>query len=302
MTSQSLLKIAARLTLGAAISFTRTSAVAQDEGTRTPPSQPSPEQVELIAAHNQERAVAKLAPLVANPKLMTAALIQARDMAEHDTMSHEGSDGSKPHERIERQGYHGRRTGENVAGGQGTVPQVMRAWMSSPHHRENILGEFSEIGVARVNSKDGTPYWCVNFGLSWPRIDRDEAASRLVAALNRARAQAERPALKPNAKLGEAAQKMAEDLAAAGDLDAGRIGGEPTPDKRVQQTGYHFLRLGESAAIGQAAAEDVVKTWFDSPASRENFLGKFSEVGVGYAQSEKGIPFWCVFLAEPAPR
>jgi uncharacterized protein YkwD len=44
----------------------------------------------------------------------------------------------------------------------------------------------------------------------------------------------------------------------------------------------------------------VAEDWLDSPTHRENMLGKFSEIGVGYATSEKQIPFWVVFVAQPA--
>src|SRR3954463_15008383 len=70
---------------------------------------------ELVAAHNRERAEAKLPPLALEPKLEAAAQAHARDMAEHEMMSHEGSDGSTPAERVKKAGYHYQKTGENVA-------------------------------------------------------------------------------------------------------------------------------------------------------------------------------------------
>src|SRR5258707_1370876 len=98
----------------------------------------TPELADLVAAHNRERAAQKLEPLAANAKLSAAALSHARDMAEHEKMDHEGSDGSKFNERIERQGYNGRRMAENIAWGHKNVELVMREWMGSEHHRENI--------------------------------------------------------------------------------------------------------------------------------------------------------------------
>jgi uncharacterized protein YkwD len=179
---------------------------AQEGSTKAPDVQLTPEIEELVAAHNKERAAAKLGPLTPNAKLMAAARVHARDMAEHEFMSHEGSDGSKFNERIERQGYFGLKLGENVAMGQRTVPGVMREWMKSPHHRENILGDFSEIGAARADSEEGVPYWCVDFGLPRPKLDRDEAITGVVEAVNRARAMADKPPLKVNPKLAKAAQ------------------------------------------------------------------------------------------------
>jgi len=271
---------------------------AQDPGTPGTPEALPPEMVKLVEEHNREREKAKLGPLVANQLLTAAARQHAADMAEHDMMSHEGSDGSKFNERIERQGYHGRRMAENVARAQRSVDAVMRAWMNSPHHRENILGPYDEIGVAVARSEDGVPFWCTTFGLSRPKLDRDESTASLVEALNGARKEADKPPLKVSRRLNEAAQEVAQELAARGDLGEGK-GGTP-PDERVRRTGYRFRSLGEAAALGQLSGDEVVKTWLKSDSHRENFLGQFSEIGVGLATSDKGIPFWSVFLAQPA--
>jgi uncharacterized protein YkwD len=256
---------------------------------------PDPEMAALIAAHNRERKIADLPPLVANAKLEAAARIHARDMAEHDTMSHDGSDGSKFQDRTERQGYHGRKVGENVAEGQRTVEKVIKAWMNSPHHRDNILGDFSEIGAARSVSKDGVPYWCVDFGLPRPVLDPGVASAGVVDAVNQAREKADLPPMKANPQLTRAAQDVAKELAAIGDLGKAK----PTYAERVRQAGYRYRLLGEAAASGQPTPDEAVQSWLDSPRHQENFLGKFTSIGVGYATSDKEVPFWVVFLAQP---
>ncbi len=70
-------------------------------------------------------------------------------MAEHKQLTHEGSDGSNPGTRIKRTGYVFKGYGENVAQGQETVADAMRAWIESPPHRKNILGDFTEMGARR---------------------------------------------------------------------------------------------------------------------------------------------------------
>jgi uncharacterized protein YkwD len=257
-----------------------------------------PELAELVAAHNRERAAEKLEPLTPSAKLTAAALGHARDMAEHDKMTHDGSDGSKFNERIEREGYQGRRLGENVAEGQRSVEEVMRVWMASPHHREIILRPFTEIGVAYATSDNGKRYWCTTFGLPRTRLDRDEAAAGVVAAINRARAAADKPPLHVSPKLTKAAQTVAEALAAQGDLEKA----ETTHTKEATQVGYRFRLLGEAAASGQSTPDEAVDGWLTQPGHRNNFLGRFSDIGAGYAVSEKGLTFWMVFLAQPLPK
>jgi uncharacterized protein YkwD len=119
----------------------------------------------VIEAHNRIRAEHKLPSLAVSPKLRSAAMAHARDMAERHKMSHKGSDGSNPFDRIGRVGYDYRRAGENVAAGYFSTERLMKGWMDSPPHKKNILGSFSQIGVACATGDDGKRYWCVTFGL-----------------------------------------------------------------------------------------------------------------------------------------
>ncbi|MFE2927446.1 CAP domain-containing protein [Streptomyces goshikiensis] len=128
----------------------------------TPTAAPSGPAAEVVALVNQERAKAGCSALTVNPKLTAAALNHSQDMASHNNMSHTGSDGSDPGERITRAGYGWMSYGENVAYGYSSPEQVMEGWMNSPGHRENILNcSFKEIGVglAQPNS-----YWTQDFG------------------------------------------------------------------------------------------------------------------------------------------
>ncbi len=102
--------------------------------------------------------------LALNPELSIAAEGHADDMARRGRMAHRGGDGSSPFDRIKRVGYSFQGAGENVAYGFDRVDLVMSAWMKSPGHRRNILGDYSEIGVGRAIAQAGASYWCVTFG------------------------------------------------------------------------------------------------------------------------------------------
>jgi uncharacterized protein YkwD len=119
----------------------------------------------VLSAHNRIRAEAKLPPLTVSSKLQSAAERHAKDMAAMGKMTHKGSDGSSSIHRIVAKGYKYRRAGENIAAGSFTVDGLMKGWMESPHHKRNILGSFSQIGVACATGEDGKRYWCVTFGL-----------------------------------------------------------------------------------------------------------------------------------------
>jgi hypothetical protein len=120
---------------------------------------------EVVKAHNRIRAEAKRPALAVSSKLRAAAERHAKDMAAHKVMAHKGSDGTSPIDRINSAGYHYRRAGENIAAGRFAIDRLMKGWMNSPPHKRNILGSFSQIGVAYATAEDGKRYWCVTFGL-----------------------------------------------------------------------------------------------------------------------------------------
>ncbi|MFE9690437.1 CAP domain-containing protein [Micromonospora sp. NPDC005806] len=123
----------------------------------------SAELQQVVNLVNQERAKAGCKALTIDNKLMLAAQRHSQDQADHQTMSHDGSDGSDVGDRLDRVGYAWRAYGENVAWNQKTPAAVMDAWMNSPGHRANILNcSFTEIGVGVARSNG--PYWTQDFG------------------------------------------------------------------------------------------------------------------------------------------
>ncbi|BBC29896.1 SCP-like extracellular [Streptomyces graminofaciens] len=111
---------------------------------------------------NAERDKVGCSPVTLNAVLTKAAQAHSTDMAAHQNMSHTGSDGSSPGDRITRAGYDWSTYGENVAYGYATPEQVMAGWMTSPGHKANILNcAFKEIGVGLAQSGS---YWTQDFG------------------------------------------------------------------------------------------------------------------------------------------
>jgi len=106
-------------------------------------------------------------PVTLSDKLNAAAAVQAKDLAAHGPLSHTGSDGSSPADRVGRFGYAWKTVGENVAGGQETPEEVVAGWLTSPEHCMNIMNpDFTEMGIAYVvnpKQKMGI-YWAQVFG------------------------------------------------------------------------------------------------------------------------------------------
>ncbi len=127
-----------------------------------PPIDPNTAKARLIALHNQYRTAHGLSALVANSSLMAAAQAHSDDMATHKTLSHTGSDGSTPFQRMTRSGYAWSTAAENVDFGQTTADAVFNDWVSDPLHLADITGPYRNIGVGR----NGT-WWTVD--LASPR-------------------------------------------------------------------------------------------------------------------------------------
>jgi uncharacterized protein YkwD len=124
----------------------------------------SADENEVVEITNRERAAAGCGAVTVNAKLASAAGAHSKDQADHNTMSHTGSDGSSPWDRSERAGY-SNAIGENVAAGYRTPAAVMDGWMNSDGHRANIENcDAKAIGVGLAYASDGTPYWTQMFG------------------------------------------------------------------------------------------------------------------------------------------
>ncbi|MEZ5320511.1 MAG: CAP domain-containing protein [Microthrixaceae bacterium] len=118
---------------------------------------------------NRERAANGLGPVTQCRRLSLAAQAHSDDQAAHTTMSHTGSDGSSPADRVTAAGYVWTTIGENVAYGYDDEDEVMTAWMNSPGHRANILdADFTNLGLGRTLASNGRLYWTQEFGHGGP--------------------------------------------------------------------------------------------------------------------------------------
>ena len=103
---------------------------------------------DVINGYRREKG---LKPLKLNPELTEAAKGHSRDLAKWDRISHYGSDGSNPWDRVKRAGYKARLAAENVGTGQIDFNEVMKGWKDSPGHNKNLLlGDGEHMGIALV--------------------------------------------------------------------------------------------------------------------------------------------------------
>jgi uncharacterized protein YkwD len=119
------------------------------------------------------RAQAGLATLAPVTELERSATDKGGDILRCDSFSHSAC-GREFTYWMRQTGYISSqcwRVGENLAWGTGsfgTVRSIFRAWLNSPAHRENILGEFSQVGISlrtgALGDQPGTHVWAQHFG------------------------------------------------------------------------------------------------------------------------------------------
>jgi len=116
---------------------------------------------EVLRLVNEERAKVGAEPLTFSRDLIASAYVRATELPLK--FSHTRPNGSKCFTAMAQRGHI---LGENLAGGQTSPKQVVKAWMDSKSHRDNILSKkFTEIGVVyyyQAKSKY-KHYWVQHF-------------------------------------------------------------------------------------------------------------------------------------------
>jgi uncharacterized protein YkwD len=113
---------------------------------------------------NAERARRGLPALAEEGRLELAAQRHSEDMVRRRFFEHDNPDGASPQARMFAAGYASNNafTGENIAwatGGRASPREIVKLWMHSPPHREDILRTaFVEIGIGVAPGAPATPH------------------------------------------------------------------------------------------------------------------------------------------------
>ncbi|MGR3593104.1 MAG: CAP domain-containing protein [Limimaricola soesokkakensis] len=110
---------------------------------------------------NARREARGLQPVSLASQLNRAAQRHSCDMGRANTLSHTGTDGSGVMERAQRTGYQPCLIAENVAAGHQSARDVVRGWMQSPPHRQNLLRpDIRHLGIGFASPQNGgSPHW-----------------------------------------------------------------------------------------------------------------------------------------------
>jgi hypothetical protein len=121
------------------------------ERLNSPSDGPTVAEQYLLAAANQERAARGLAPLHRDPLLARAAAQHAREMAAHETISHQFPGEPELATRGANAGVAFSVIEENIGEAPSAVT-IHDLWMHSEHHRANLLEPaVDSVGISVVN-------------------------------------------------------------------------------------------------------------------------------------------------------
>jgi len=110
----------------------------------------------LLELHNKERAKRGLDLLELDDGLCNYAQNHAESMSKRNSLYHSSMSS------LTKASGAGS-VAENIAWGQSSEEEVLKSWMGSWGHKNNILGPYSKMGFGISKDKDGRKYWCVVF-------------------------------------------------------------------------------------------------------------------------------------------
>lgn len=107
------------------------------------------DQKKLIELTNIERQKLGLSPVSENSALDQAAAAKAQNMFAENYWAHFAPSGKSPWDFMLGAGYKFSYAGENLAKNFTNSDDVVKAWMASPSHRDNLLNpKYKDIGIA----------------------------------------------------------------------------------------------------------------------------------------------------------
>lgn|SRR6187431_2033166 len=165
-----------------------------------------------------------------------------------------------------------------------------------------MLGQLKRVGLTTVICIVGTCSTFSGFGVAaTPAPTSSDVATKVFQLTNSERGNRGRARLRTNARLMQAAQLHAEQMARAG-RPAHVLPNAvyPRAEDRLAAAGYRWQSYGENLALGQPSPAAAVRDWMHSRGHRRNIVSPdFTELGVGYATDRAGRRYYVQLFASP---
>jgi len=223
---------------------------------------------------NQARVAHGLKPLQWDSALASAALSHCVRMAAEGPISHRYADEPDLSERAGQAGAHFSLIEENVAVGPYPA-SIHRAWMNSPHHRENLLSpEVDRVGVAVV-ARGNVIYAVADFERTVEVLSREQVETAVQNLL-----QVSGVSVHPNpagarlaCALDHGVPDLLDDLAGCRLVSSARAVDGPDCYRQVQGSGRGQLCAPKSGQCfhGVSRCRAVAQVWLKLPAHSRFF-------------------------------
>lgn len=101
-------------------------------------------------------------------RLAASSQAFATELAQRDSLTHQGQLAHSLRERLRASGYGARAAGENLAAGSESLEEALEQWLASPAHCENLmLAEFTDVGLTCVSGPGRfRTYWVMHLARS----------------------------------------------------------------------------------------------------------------------------------------
>ena len=247
-------------------------------------SQDNSEADEVFRLINEERKKSGLAEYKTEEQLKNAANQRVREIAEGASKSTALKDNN-----IQFSSY-----SENSIIADMSVNDIFNRILKSS--KDLILNKTFTHAAVGVYENNGRKYWVMiyvasrNNDITRDKLDADKERKRVVELANIARKDnGTSSSLILDPTLTEAAQKRAEELI--------KLFSHTRPNGSqfltvLKEYNITYNTSGENIANGQVDADDVMKSWLNSPGHRANILnGKFGKIGVGVFEYNNSL-YW----------
>lgn len=247
-------------------------------------SQDNSEADEVFRLINEERKKSGLAEYKTEEQLKNAANQRVREIAGGVSKSTSLKDNN-----IQFSSY-----SENSIIADMSVNDIFNRILKSS--KDLILNKTFTHAAVGVYENNGRKYWVMiyvasrNNDITRDKLDADKERKRVVELANIARKDnGTSSSLILDPTLTEAAQKRAEELI--------KLFSHTRPNGSqfltvLKEYNITYNTSGENIANGQVDADDVMKSWLNSPGHRANILnGKFGKIGVGVFEYNNSL-YW----------
>lgn len=248
----------------------------------------------MIAAVQEARAAAGLAPFAVEERLCAVAQERAEELAAAGSVDSEAKTIPRVTRRLFAEGYRAHSWTERAILGWDPAAKMLSTWRRSGDSTwgQTVLGEYEELGVGVAAGDDGTTL-ALLFAvprsshvrvMARPLEDLAEVRALALRRVNEARAAGGLPPVTVDATLDAAAQRQAEDMLHRAYYSHLSPEGS-TPGERATGAGYGPIGfLAENIAKGLFTPTEVVDRWMGSRDHRRNILHRQSaETGLGVA-------------------